>query len=54
MQLEAFILPALGLQLQVAAHPAAIARYGRRWLPRYGGSGNHWRRYRPTRLDSQL
>jgi hypothetical protein len=46
-------LPALGLKLQIVPDPDAIARYGLRWLPRYGGSGNHWRRYRPTGLDSQ-
>jgi hypothetical protein len=47
------ILPALGLRLVIEEDPKMTAKLRRRWLPRYGGSRNHWRRYRPTRLDSQ-
>jgi hypothetical protein len=39
------ILPPLGLRLVIEEDPEMTAKLRRRWLPRYGGSGNHWRRY---------
>jgi hypothetical protein len=47
------VIPALGLRLVIEEDPEMTAKLRRRWTPRYGGSGNHWRRYRPTRLDSR-
>jgi hypothetical protein len=45
------VLTALGLRIRVEEDPEAVARYGRRWLPRDARAvrtDNHWRRDVPT------